>query len=63
MRDPRTNPEEGDTLRQLDGTREVLVDRVANGDVFFRVTDGRGGLIAARRMAMVDWRAAAGVGS
>jgi hypothetical protein len=52
-RDPRTDPREGDVLSQANGTRELHIDHVgmpSDGDeteVYYRVTDGLGGLLAA----------------
>ena len=54
-RDPRIDPHEGDVLRQKNGRCELLVDLVRDGWVYYRVTDGKGGLIAARKMVMQDW--------
>ena len=54
-RDPRIDPREGDVLRQKNGRCELLVDLVRDGWVYYRVTDGKGGLIAARKMVLKDW--------
>lgn len=48
-----TVPREGDVYR-ADG-HEVLIDHVTADEVFLRVTDGRGGLVAARRLTLSEW--------
>jgi len=50
-------PKEGDVLRQPGGDREIHVDWVSDGQVYFRVTDGRGALLAARRVTLEVWDA------
>ncbi|MEA3225093.1 MAG: hypothetical protein U9Q07_04020 [Planctomycetota bacterium] len=54
-RDPQIDPKEGDVLRQVPGTREILIDRVSDKEVAYRVTDGCGGLVGAYRMNLADW--------
>jgi len=58
-RDPRTDPREGDVLYQAGGTRELLIDRVDAEEVAYRVTDGDGGLMAAHRTTLENWRGSA----
>jgi hypothetical protein len=64
-RDPRTDPREGDVLSQASGTRELHIDHVgmpSDGDeteVYYRVTDGLGGLLAASRTPLSVWRESA----
>lgn len=55
MRDPRTDPSEGDVLYQSNGTRELHVDKVDKNEVAYRVTDGHGGLLGAYRISLSNW--------
>ncbi len=58
-RDPRTDPHEGDELRERGGvlhSRRILVDGVDCGEVFYRVVDADGGLLDARRVTLAAWR-------
>ena len=55
-RDPRTDPQEGDVLYRADGTRELHVEKVDREEVVYRVTDGNGGLRAAYRTPLINWR-------
>lgn len=52
-----TDPREDDVYRQPNTGEEVLIDLVRDAEVYVRVTDGRGGLTAARRVTLVQWRA------
>lgn len=61
MRDPRTEPQEGDILKEKNGTRELHVDMIKRGQVYYRCTDGHGGLLAAYRTPINNWRALAPV--
>ena len=58
MRDPRLDPREGDVLYEAGGPRELHVDRVTDGEVGYRVTEGRG-LLAAFRVTREHWLRAA----
>jgi len=58
-RDPRIDPREGDVLYQANGTREIHVDKVGADKVGYRVTDGNGGLLAAYRIPLANWRESA----
>ena len=58
-RDPRTDPQEGDVLYQANGTRELHVEKVDGEEVAYRVTDGKGGLLAAYRTPIINWRESA----
>ena len=58
-RDPRTDPREGDVLYQANGTRELHVEKVDGEEVAYRVTDGNGGLLAAYRTPLINWRESA----
>ena len=55
-RDPRTDPQEGDVLYQANGTRELHVEKVDADEVGYRVTGGNGGLLAAYRIPLSNWR-------
>lgn len=48
-------PKEGELYRPAHESCEVLIDLVTSEEVFLRVTDGKGGLLAARRIAMREW--------
>jgi len=58
-RDPRIDPREGDVFWRANGTREIHIDRVDAEEVAYRVTDGRGGLLAAYRTPLFNWRESA----
>ena len=58
-RDPRTDPREGDVLYQANRTRELHVEKVDGEEVGYRVTDGHGGLLAAYRTPLINWRESA----
>ena len=58
-RDPRIDPQEGDVLCQANGTRQLLIDKVDECEVAYRVTDGRGGLLGAYRTPLSNWRKSA----
>ena len=55
-RDPRTDPREGDELRERAGARLLLVDLVRDGWVYWRTVTDDGGLIAAWRAPLTEWR-------
>ena len=55
-RDPRMDPRENDVLHQKDGHGELLVDMVRDSWVYYRVTNGKSGLIAAGKMELGNWR-------
>lgn len=48
-------PKEGELYRPAHEAREVLIDLVTSAEVFLRVTDGNGGLLAARRVSLREW--------
>ena len=49
-------PREGEVYRPMVGElREVLIDHVTEERVLLRVTDGQGGLLAARSLTLADW--------
>ena len=54
-RDPRTDPREGDELSQAGGTLRLLVDRVTDREVAYRVVDASGGLHGAYRTRLSNW--------
>jgi len=53
-RDPRTDPAENDALHLVNGA-VILIDRVTETEVAYRVVDGHGGLLAARRTPLWNW--------
>lgn len=50
-----SRPIEGEVYRQTSSGNEVLIDHVTQERVLLRLTDGRGGLLAARSLALADW--------
>jgi hypothetical protein len=56
MRDPRTDPRDGDELRQRGGGLRILVDKADHMEVAYRVADALDGLVAAYRVPLEMWR-------
>ncbi len=59
MRDPRIDPRDGDVLSQAGGELELLVDGIHRGQVLYRVVSLDGGLLAAYRVTLRNWRESA----
>jgi len=60
MRDPRSDPKEGDVLRFTKRPQDaMIIDRVTDELVAYRVVDAYGGLYHACRMPVGDWTQAA----
>ena len=51
-RDPRTDPREGDVLRESDGSILLHVDHVDAEQVYWRVIAPDGGCLSASRMPL-----------
>jgi hypothetical protein len=56
VRDPRIDPIDGDVLWSNDGMWEILIIRVADDEVIYRVIDKKSGLLRAHRMSIAMWR-------
>jgi hypothetical protein len=55
-RNPRTDPKEGDVLYRAEGAHEILVDNVDADYIYYRVTDGHGGLCGAYKVLLSTWK-------